>query len=110
MSSLMEHIERALRPSEKTWTITFDDSPALRDLYDWVDRELRADSDLIEQDLLSLPGVHRGLTAAEAEEMGLMIVRQRPPHDPTSSVYRGIWAHGTPLIDHHPEWGEVRGW
>ncbi|WP_043709852.1 hypothetical protein [Leifsonia aquatica] len=62
----------------------------------------------IEADLLAIPGVHREMTQAEALELGLEVCFQRS-REPFRSEYRGIRRRGEWVVDHHPEWGPVRG-
>ena len=71
---------------------------------------IKAEHDLIESDLLSLPGVHPEMTAERALALELQIIYQRSPdHDGGGSPreYRGIAQGRRMVVDHHPDWGPL---
>ena len=63
-----------------------------------IKEQLEIENHLIETDLVE---------AVKRHGIGIdVIYQQRPDH--TGSEYRGLRLDGKWLIDHHPEWGEVR--
>lgn len=78
---------------------------------DWIREQaaarIAAQHDAIKRDLLSIPGVHEEMTAAQALALDLQIINQRSPLDGMTH-YRGIAQAGAMLIDHHRDWGELR--
>lgn len=76
--------------------------------FDLIHERAKQETALIEADLKSIPGVYEGMTDLEAAPLRLEIAYQRRD-EPFTSAYRGIRRDGEWIIDHHPEWGEVRG-
>lgn len=73
-----------------------------------VERVIRVENEQIEADLVSVPGVHPGITLKEAGRLSLEVAYQRRASE-IRAQYRGIRQRGEWVIDHHPEWGPVYG-
>jgi len=110
MSTLMEHTERAER---KRYNLYDFDTTVFQQfnerIFNLVRRRVEAENAIIEADLKTIPGVFEGMTQQDAEPLNLEVCYQERIEPPMGHRYRGIRQHGTWVIDHHPEWGEVRG-
>lgn len=68
-----------------------------------VHRVMADEAARIEADLVTIPGVHHGMTAEETAALNIEVVHQHPPRSLVSE-YRGIRQNGKWIIDHYPHW------